>query len=764
MIPNNSVAQVPSPVHRRKTTAEGGCATLLRFVFIVIAALGLVVRPARAEPGGTPVAASGVLTLTENGACRAALRLRDGASAAEQYAATQLQEAFQLATGVPLELNPSQTAPLTIRLGVADATDKRLRSTSTQAYGIFCGQGAIELVGNSPAAALWAAMDFCERVLKVSWPDMGPPRRDGPCRATLRVEPFTTQAEPDLPHRGWHICSSEGSGSPHYHQGLVDWMAHNRMSFKLTHFFHLSQVGAKLAARGLEADTTAHSFAFLVPKKLFKEHPEYFPLIGGQRRSGDGVGTQLCVSNPEVARLMAAQAKEGFRMYPEMLIFGVTPNDGTEGWCECEACQAWDGAQRGKGIYSNRLVHLVNKVAEEVAGEFPQRFIGMHAYANYRDPPGFKLAPNVAVAFTTGGRNYLKPLTDPTDPANAAMLKQLCGWLNQMQGPRFLSLYEYYLSYGFDDVPPPIGRTLVEEFAKLKALGVKGAFSEMNAAYWSSCRLFAYVFAQSLWNTRLDFERILGDYCRKLYGSAAAQEMIAYHLTYERAVRANLKEITISTGVTDFAPAFTPSLFAALDEHLKRAEEAARKQGESSIFLGALAEERRVLERLKALGQDPRDLPNIGANLLYNPGAEDGITATGQGWFSNIQEGEYVCDIDGTQAHSGKHSFRISATKAGWARWAQPLTVKKGHRYALSLWFCARGGASGLIWLHNNVSGTADDKLVSWTDTHGKWVRLVIPEFVAPSDGLMLFLENRSGGVVNFDDIFFAELPARNQP
>ena len=29
-----------------------------------------------------------------------------------------------------------------------------------------------------------------------------------------------------------------------------------------------------------------HSFDLLVPKELFKDHPEYFPLIDGQRKDG----------------------------------------------------------------------------------------------------------------------------------------------------------------------------------------------------------------------------------------------------------------------------------------------------------------------------------------------------------------------------------------------------------------------------------------------------------------------------------------------
>jgi hypothetical protein len=53
-----------------------------------------------------------------------------------------------------------------------------------------------------------------------------------------------------------------------------------------------------------------HSFDSLIPPNLYKEHPEYFPFIDGQRATGY---VQRCLSNPEVLKLSIARVREWIR-------------------------------------------------------------------------------------------------------------------------------------------------------------------------------------------------------------------------------------------------------------------------------------------------------------------------------------------------------------------------------------------------------------------------------------------------------------------
>ena len=85
-----------------------------------------------------------------------------------------------------------------------------------------------------------------------------------------------------------------------------------------------------------------HSLDSLIPPELFKEHPEYFPLINGERKSGY---VQRCLSNPEVLKLAKSRVRQWIKDHPEASIISVSQND-TGNWCHCEQCKALDDAGR----------------------------------------------------------------------------------------------------------------------------------------------------------------------------------------------------------------------------------------------------------------------------------------------------------------------------------------------------------------------------------------------------------------------------------
>jgi len=83
----------------------------------------------------------------------------------------------------------------------------------------------------------------------------------------------------------------------------------------------------------------------LLPVKEYgKTHPEYFPLINGKRyipSDPKGQGWQPCVSNPDVARIMADALIAHFRTNPDSFAMNLVVNDG-RGDCTCTNCCAMD--------------------------------------------------------------------------------------------------------------------------------------------------------------------------------------------------------------------------------------------------------------------------------------------------------------------------------------------------------------------------------------------------------------------------------------
>ena len=81
-----------------------------------------------------------------------------------------------------------------------------------------------------------------------------------------------------------------------------------------------------------------HTFCrnLLKPEDYFDEHPEYFAEVGGERIREK---TQLCLTNPDVLRLVTEQVLEDIRKQPNARIFSLSQEDNYNG-CTCEKCRA----------------------------------------------------------------------------------------------------------------------------------------------------------------------------------------------------------------------------------------------------------------------------------------------------------------------------------------------------------------------------------------------------------------------------------------
>jgi hypothetical protein len=153
------------------------------------------------------------------------------------------------------------------------------------------------------------------------------------------------------------------------------------------------------AVSGVELNS-GHAYGGFIRalQREFDQHPEYYPLISGERKAGKDA--KLCLSNPALRRLVAQHAVEQFRKNPQQDSLSVDPSDGG-GWCECAACAR-------VGTVTDRALLLANEVAAAVNAEFPGKLIGMYAY-NYHSPPPTTVRPHpqvvisVATAFLKGG-------------------------------------------------------------------------------------------------------------------------------------------------------------------------------------------------------------------------------------------------------------------------------------------------------------------------------------------------------------------------
>ena len=72
-------------------------------------------------------------------------------------------------------------------------------------------------------------------------------------------------------------------------------------------------------------------FRLMPPGEFFASHPEYYSEIGGERKSDH---TQLCLTNPDVVRIITERVLDRIRQDPGGKLFSVSQND-WRGYCTC---------------------------------------------------------------------------------------------------------------------------------------------------------------------------------------------------------------------------------------------------------------------------------------------------------------------------------------------------------------------------------------------------------------------------------------------
>lgn len=241
-----------------------------------------------------------------------------------------------------------------------------------------------------------------------------------------------------------------------------------------------------------------HAYERYIPHREFERHPEWFALVGGKRQPA-----QLCVSNPEVQWKVIDGVLRLFRDDPNRLMASVEPNDGG-GHCECENCKAI-------GSPSDQAFFLANKVAEAVRREFPNRFVGLLAYAFHSDPPRFRISSGVHVEVTTGFR-YTKLTFDEQVRA----LQRLGATVG---------VYDYFSVYPWDfDLPGAAKAGRVYELASAikhyHELGMVSYTAE-SGCNWGPNGLGYWMAAQLMWNPKLDPKALVRDFCEKAFRRAA---------------------------------------------------------------------------------------------------------------------------------------------------------------------------------------------------------------------------------------------------
>jgi len=271
-------------------------------------------------------------------------------------------------------------------------------------------------------------------------------------------------------------------------------------------------------------------------------HPEYFALVDGTRRPE---GCQLCYTNPELPGVIASRAKQWLKDNPKATFISIAQPD-VEGYCQCDRCQALQATftyapnRTADGRFTRPewgtpslragpVMTFVNKVAQEIAEDYPDVLVYTLAYNYTLSPPdGIKMEPNVVIRYASWSpccyyHTYASCRFNEGFYANWTNLQHWTQAANHV----WVQWYDTY-TYPFHPMAMMVNWTqLLQE---LRDVGVEGiynfAFRRFIDEEWMQ-PLRAYVYAKTMWDADRDTWDVIEDFASGYYGPAA-EPMLEY--------------------------------------------------------------------------------------------------------------------------------------------------------------------------------------------------------------------------------------------
>ena len=260
----------------------------------------------------------------------------------------------------------------------------------------------------------------------------------------------------------------------------------------------------------------AHTLAKLVPAaKYGKDHPEYFALVGGSRDTKESA--QLCLTNPDVLRIVTEGVLAAIRRDPSARYFGVSQND-NQNYCTCEKCAAVDAEEDS---HAGTMIRFVNAVAAAVEREHPDKIVETLAYQYTRKPPKLtRPRKNVMICLCTIECDFAHPIATGADGQNVAFRRDANGWKEYTDR---IYVWDYTTDFAHYPCVFPNFDALQKNVIFFREMGARYLFEQganmgLGAEF---AALKSWLLAKWMWNPDLPEEPLLGRFFNGYYGSAA---------------------------------------------------------------------------------------------------------------------------------------------------------------------------------------------------------------------------------------------------
>ena len=310
----------------------------------------------------------------------------------------------------------------------------------------------------------------------------------------------------------------------------TDWSPHNFLNGR----YETEPYGGAVEYAGFYVHTF---YLFLPPGQYFADHPEWYTWLpegakgyglgkegidyvrevsGGvqgeryHKNHTTGLPGQLCLTNPAVVEAVTRKVREWLRDPKNQgaKIISVSQNDS---WyaCQCANCLASDKREEPPdsdprcGGRSGTQLNFVNRIADNIRGEFPDVFVDTLAYHATLDVPlHARPRPNVIIRLCTHDC-YLHAYTTDKCGFNKKFVAEMEAW-KKVWSPGPPHLYVWEQIGGQSLVPCPNLSVLEKNIKFFRDSGVTGIFAadcagdDRPGAEMTVLR--SYIYARLLWN------------------------------------------------------------------------------------------------------------------------------------------------------------------------------------------------------------------------------------------------------------------------
>ena len=433
------------------------------------------------------------------------------------YAAQDLQRYLQRVTGRELPIGEEWPVAASIHVGRTRYVESLRLGLDNLAWDgfIICTRlrgdvPQLVIAGRTPLGTYYGVNYFLREYVGVNWLFPGPlgeivPRKDVvvvPADLDVKQEPSF------LPRRNFYYSRAQSEA------GLGIFGLRSMMFQGACEPDETNPHPPFTPELGYSATWVSHLIRQFLPPSLYGRHPEYFPLIDGQRLRPRhvGAGWQPCMANPDLARMAIDAARKFFDENPDQSGFSLGEND-SGSYCECEECRAMDTDRRRWATdlcrnYANRKWRFYVEVAEAIAESHPDKELGVFGYLWSALPPDdpeilARIPGNILVQ-----RTYSHASDWDKVEAFSRLGVRLSAWdyIYHHRSPDF----RFYPHAWAESVRMRYRMGTRFYFAELSGGPLAGRFS-----------LLRWIMQRLLWDVHADVDALIDEYCGLAYGPAA---------------------------------------------------------------------------------------------------------------------------------------------------------------------------------------------------------------------------------------------------